>query len=302
MVTSAFARPTSSRRTMSLQVVAVLAALAVLLLGGVGPASAHEPIEEPVVLAPQTTSPGPDTSIASQAAGSHASSAMPWPILMMVIVGSAALAPGARQDSLSLPSLSSSRCSAWSLRCIRCTTCSTTQPPRARLRRLPLTSTARRSKAPPSRFPCSPWARPSPRPTLVSCPSARSIRRTDARHPPRSSRPPPQPTHSIPGGCHDTEDSVRLRTRRDADRHDVGARAGSRPDRQAFLACDPGHRRPLCRRRAVAADDLSHPEARLGGVGLDKRDGSQRGVLEASEPRSRVLARGNLQDSRSRPW
>src|SRR6266542_3818878 len=93
MVTSAFARPTSSRRTMSLRVVAVLAALAVLLLGGVGPASAHEPIEEPVVLAPQTTSPGPDTSIASQAAGSHASSAMPWPILMMVIVGSAALAP-----------------------------------------------------------------------------------------------------------------------------------------------------------------------------------------------------------------
>ena len=91
MVTSAFARPTSSRRATSLRVVAVLAALAVLLLGGVGPASAHEPIEEPVVLAPQTTSPGPDTSIASQAAGS-ASSAMPWPILMMLIVGSAALA------------------------------------------------------------------------------------------------------------------------------------------------------------------------------------------------------------------
>ena len=92
MVTSAFARPTSSRRATSLRVVAVLAALAVLLLGGVGPASAHEPIEEPVVLAPQTTSPGPDTSVASQAADSHASSAMPWPILMMVIVGSAALA------------------------------------------------------------------------------------------------------------------------------------------------------------------------------------------------------------------
>ncbi len=90
---SAFARPTSSRRTMSLRVVAGLAALAVLLLGGVGPASAHEPIEEPVVLAPQTTSPGSDTSIASQAAGSHASSAMSWPILVMVIVGSAALVP-----------------------------------------------------------------------------------------------------------------------------------------------------------------------------------------------------------------
>ena len=92
MVTSAFARPTSSRRATSLRVVAVLAALAVLLLGGVGPASAHEPIEEPVVLAPQTTSPGPDTSIASQAAGSHGPATMPWPILMMVIVGSAALA------------------------------------------------------------------------------------------------------------------------------------------------------------------------------------------------------------------
>src|SRR5881628_2928250 len=92
MVTSAFARPTASRRTMSPRVVAVLAALAVLLLGGVGPASAHEPLEEPVVLAP-TTLPGPDTSIASQAAGSHASSAMPWPILMMVIVGSVALIP-----------------------------------------------------------------------------------------------------------------------------------------------------------------------------------------------------------------
>ena len=91
MVTSAFARPTSSRRTMSPRVVAVLAALAVLLLAGVGPASAHEPIEEPVVLAPPTTLPGPDTSIASQAAGSHASSAMPWPMLMMVIVGAAAL-------------------------------------------------------------------------------------------------------------------------------------------------------------------------------------------------------------------
>jgi len=76
---------------MSPRVVAVLAALAVLLLGGVGPASAHEPLEDPVVLAPQTTLPGPDTSIASQAAGSHASSAMPWPMLMTVIVGSAAL-------------------------------------------------------------------------------------------------------------------------------------------------------------------------------------------------------------------
>jgi len=93
MVTPAFARPTSSRRTMSPRVVAVLAALAVLLLGGVGPASAHEPVEEPAVLAPQTTSPGTDTSIASQAAGSHASSAMPWPMLMMVIVGSVALVP-----------------------------------------------------------------------------------------------------------------------------------------------------------------------------------------------------------------
>jgi len=78
---------------MSPRVVAVLAALAVLLLGGVGPASAHEPLEDPVVLAPQTTLPGPDTSIASQAAGSHASSAMPWPMLMMVIVGSVALVP-----------------------------------------------------------------------------------------------------------------------------------------------------------------------------------------------------------------
>src|SRR3989442_13436679 len=91
MVTSAFARPTSSRRTMSPRVVAVLAALAVLLLAGVGPASAQEPIEEPVVLAPPTTLPVPDTSIASQAAGAHASSAMPLPMLMMGIVGAAAL-------------------------------------------------------------------------------------------------------------------------------------------------------------------------------------------------------------------
>jgi hypothetical protein len=104
MVPWAVGRPTSPRRAMRLGVVALLAALAVLLLGGVGPASAHKPLEESFVLAPPTTLPVSDTSVASEAAGSYESPAMFWPIALMVFVGSAALARR-RAQRLVVPAL-----------------------------------------------------------------------------------------------------------------------------------------------------------------------------------------------------